>query len=369
LADIWNVDRKVIPDWQPPTHVMQMFHYIETGTIRFLWIICTNPAVTLPSLAKVREILKMDHVFVVVQDAFLTETAQLADLVLPAAIWSEKTGTFTNADRTVHLSEKAVEAPGQARPDFEIFLDYAERMGFKDKDAQPLIKWRTPEDAFEAFKRCTKGRPCDYTGITYEKLREGSGIQWPCNDKFPDGKERLYEDGVFNTDPEYCERYGHDIMTGTPHKLNEYKAFEPNGRAFLKVAHYEPPPEEPDAQFPFWLTTGRIVYHFHTRTKTGRSSELNAAAPDSFVQMNPRDAEKLGIREGDMLEVESRRGKARGRAVLGEVLEGHVFVPFHFGDWDSEGKPRAANELTLSSWDPISKQPHFKFAAVKISKV
>lgn len=369
LAELWNVDRKVIPDWQPPTHAMQIFRYIETGTIRFLWIICTNPAVTLPSLAKIRETLRMDHVFVVVQDAFLTETAKLADLVLPAAIWSEKTGTFTNADRTVHLSDKAVEPPGEARPDFEIFLDYAERMGFKDKDAQPLIKWKTPEEAFEEFKKITKGRPCDYTGLTYDKLRQGSGIQWPCNEQFPDGKERLYEDGVFNTDPEYCERYGHDIMTGTPHKVNEYKAFNPNGRAFLKVAHYEPPPEEPDAQFPFWLTTGRVVYHFHTRTKTGRAPELVAASPDSFVQMNPRDAEKLGIREGDMLEVESRRGKAQGRAVIGEVLDGHIFVPFHFGYWDSDARPRAANELTLTSWDPISKQPHFKFAAVKIRKV
>ena len=163
----------------------------------FLWIIGTNPAVSLPELPHVRSILAQDRLFVVVSDAFLTETAQLADVVLPAALWGEKTRTFTNADRTVHLSERAVDPPGDARADLDIFLDYARRMDFRDRDGEPLIKWSDPESAFKAWQACSRGRPCDYSELSYERLRAGSGIQW--------GGERLYGDGVFNTRTDYCE--------------------------------------------------------------------------------------------------------------------------------------------------------------------
>jgi ferredoxin-nitrate reductase len=140
LADLWNVDYLQIPHWAQPTHAMQIFRYAEQGSINLLWISGTNPAVSLSAIGRIRSILEKEHLFVVVQDAFLTETAMFADVVLPAAIWGEKTGTFTNVDRTVHISEKAVEPPGEAKPDFDIFLDYARRMDFKDKDGQPLIK-------------------------------------------------------------------------------------------------------------------------------------------------------------------------------------------------------------------------------------
>jgi ferredoxin-nitrate reductase len=125
----------------------------------------------------------------------------------------------------------------------------------------------------------------------------------------------------------------------------------------------------PDEEYPFWYTTGRIVYHFHTRTKTGRVKELNDAAPEAFVQISAHDAKALGVVDGDMLEVESRRGKLRAAARIGDIEPGCVFVPFHYGCWDVEDEPRAANELTLTGWDPVSKQPFFKFAAVKIKKV
>jgi anaerobic selenocysteine-containing dehydrogenase len=180
LARLWNVDPLTIPDWAPPTHAMQIFRYAEQGSIELLWISATNPAVSLPDLNRIRRILSRPELFVVVQDLFLTETAALADVVLPAATWGEKTGTFTNADRTVHLSEKAVEASGEARADLDIFLDYARRMDFRDKDGRPLIGWTDAEGAFEAWKECSHGRPCDYTGLTYAKLRGYSGIQWPC---------------------------------------------------------------------------------------------------------------------------------------------------------------------------------------------
>jgi len=185
LARLWNVDPMVIPHWSPPTHSMQIWHYAEHGSIRFLWISGTNPAVSLPELARVRRILAKDDLFVVVQDAFMTETAALADVVLPAAIWGEKTGTFTNVDRTMHLAQKAVEPPGEARSDLDIFLDYARRMDLRDKDGQPLIKWHDPESTFEAWKDCSKGRICDYSAMSYDKLRGGSGIQWPCTDASP----------------------------------------------------------------------------------------------------------------------------------------------------------------------------------------
>lgn len=299
-----------------------------------------------------------------------TETAQLADVVLPAAIWGEKTGCFTNVDRTVHISHKAVEPPGEAKSDLDIFLDYAKRMDFQDKDGAPLIKWSTPEETFEAWKQCSKGRPCDYSGLSYAKLTGGSGIQWPCNEEYPEGKERLYTDGVFNTRADYCETYGYDIITGAEKTPTNYKAHDPKGKAVLVAADYQPPHEQPDDDYPLWLTTGRVVYHFHTRTKTGRSKELNEAAPEVYVQISKEDAGLYGIAEGDMVEITSRRGTVKAPAQIGDIIPGLVFIPFHYGYWndDEEEHDRAANELTISIWDPVSKQPHFKYAAVRINK-
>ena len=296
--------------------------------------------------------------------------------MLPAALWGEKTGTFTNTDRTVHLSEQAVEPPGEARPDMEIFLDYARRLDLRDKDGEPLVKWSTPEECFEAWKECTRGRPCDYTGLSYDKLRGGSGIQWPCNDEAPDGTERLYEDLTFPTFPEICEDYGHDladrrdVLRGGLQGAGRRRA-----RAILKAAEWTPPHEWARDEYPFALTTGRTVYHFHTRTKTGRAPELQAAAPDAWVELCPADAERLGVAEGDLLRVSSPRGSVEAPARIGRVREGVVFIPFHYGYWDigddagPDGRPRAANELTMTIWDPVSKQPQLKTAAVKVEQV
>jgi anaerobic selenocysteine-containing dehydrogenase len=374
LAALWNVEPLQIPHYGPPTHAMQIFRYAEEGSIGLLWIIGTNPAVSLPQLGRIQSILAREELFVVVQDCFLTETAGLADVVLPSAIWGEKTGTFTNADRTVHLSEQAVEPPGVARPDMAIFLDYAERMGFRDKDGAPLLTWSTSEEAFEAWKACSKGRPCDYSGLSYDKLRGGSGIPWPCTEDAPDGTERLYADGRFHTEAGYCEDYGHDLVTGAANDEADYRALNPAGRAILKAAHYRPPHEPPRDDYPFSLTTGRTVYHFHTRTKTGRSPQLNAAAPDAWVELAPPDARRLGVGEGDRVAIESPRGRIEVAARLTGIKEGVAFVPFHYGYWDVDasgpsGRPRAANELTVTEWDPVSKQPVYKVAAVRIEKI
>ncbi|MGC4796564.1 molybdopterin oxidoreductase family protein [Micromonospora saelicesensis] len=372
LARLWNVDVDTIPHWAPPTHAMQIFRYAEQGSIKLLWISATNPAVSLPELHRIRQILTRPELFVVVQDLFLTETAELADVVLPAATWGEKTGTFTSVDRTVHISDKAVDPPGEARPDLDIFLDYARRMDFRDRDGQPLVDWSGPEEVFEAWKECSRGRPCDYTGITYEKLRGGSGIQWPCTDEHPDGTERLYTDGHFHTDPDYCETYGHDLATGAEFTEAEYRAKKPKGRAFLHTVDYQPSPEVPDDQHPLLLTTGRTVYQFHTRTKTGRAPQLNQAAPDVWVELNPADAARFGIVEGDLVGVSSARGAIQARARLCGIRPGVVFLPFHYGYFDqdpTDRTPRAANELTITAWDPVSKQPLFKVAAVAVAKL
>ena len=349
---------------------MQMFRYAEEGALKFLWIVATNPAVSLPDLGRIRSILAQERLFVVVSDAFLTETAQLADVVLPAAMWGEKVGTFTNHDRTVHLSEKAVDPPGQARPDMDIFLDYARRLELRNIDGDPLVPWGTAEECFEAFKVMTRGRPCDYSGLSYAKLRGGSGIQWPCTDGQPEGTERLYTDFTFNTDPDLCEDYGHDLVTGAGHERKDYAELNPAGRAILNAAHYIEPNEPPDDEYPFLLTTGRTAYHWHTRTKTGRVRQLDAAAPEAWAEVSPADAERLGIGEGDLVRVESRRGRLEARARVTGIRDGVVFAPFHYGYWDaSDGHTRAANELTMTVWDPVSKQPLFKVAAVRVTKL
>jgi anaerobic selenocysteine-containing dehydrogenase len=374
LAELWNVEPRKIPHWGPPTHAMEIFRYAEQGSIELLWVCGTNPAVSLPDLARIRAILTQDSLFLVVSDAFLTETARLADVVLPAALWGEKTGTFTNTDRTVHLSEQAVDPPGEARPDMEIFLDYARRLDLRDRDGESLVKWSTPEACFDAWKECSRGRPCDYSGLSYAKLRGGSGIQWPCNDAAPDGTERLYENHLFATTSDACEDYGHDLRTGATMSEAQFKALGAGGRAILKAAHWTPSEEPPRDDYPFALTTGRTLSHFHTRTKTGRAAELRAAAPEPWVELCAEDADELGVSDGDRVRVSSPRGFIEAPARITGARPGVVFVPFHYGYWDldgagPDGRPRAANELTLTAWDSVSKQPQLKSAAVKVERI
>jgi anaerobic selenocysteine-containing dehydrogenase len=375
LADLWNVETDQIPHYGPPTPAMQIFRHAEQGTIKQLWISGTNPAVSLPELSRIRGILSQDRLQVIVQDLFLTETAQLADIVLPAATWGEKTGVFTNADRTVHLSDKAVDPPGEARPDLDIFLDYAARMDFRDKDGKPLVSWHDAATAFDAWKRASAGRPCDYSALTHAKLRGGSGIQWPCTAEQPEGTERLYADGRFFAHADTAETYGKDLVTGASISVVEYRSLNPDGKAMLKAAEYLPPHELPDEDYPFQLTTGRTIYHFHTRTKTGRAPELNDAAPEVWVELSVTDCAGLRIDEGDLVEVRTARGAVQARVRISGIRAGVAFLPFHYGYWDTtgagpgDGSGRAANELTPTDWDPVSKQPLFKTAAAAIHPI
>ncbi|QDZ13640.1 molybdopterin oxidoreductase family protein [Humibacter ginsenosidimutans] len=364
LAKLWNVDASTIPHDGPPTDANHIFRLAEKGSIGFLWIAGTNPAVSMPDLARIRTTLSGDQCFVVVSDGYLSETAELADVVLPAALWAEKTGTFTNVDRTVHLQNKAVEPPGLARSDLDIWVDYATRLGLKDKDGRALPGWDTPEGAFEGWKACSAGRLCDYSALTYEQLNERGGVQWPVTAGAPHGTERLYIDAHFATEIEYCETWGHDLSTGEATSEAQYRSDHPDGRAILKTVPFEPAYETPDDEYPLRLTTGRTVYHWHTRTKSKRARQLNDAAPSMWVELSQQDAARLGVAEGDVVRVTSRRGHIDAPARVSHVREGVVFAPWHYG-----GDPlTAANELTLSAWDPVSKQPEFKVSAVSVRR-
>jgi anaerobic selenocysteine-containing dehydrogenase len=331
LTRLWNIDPIKVPHWNEPTHIMNLLNYMEAGTVKMFWINGTNPLVSLPNLPRIRKILTQPDLFVVCQDIYMNETTAIADVVLPAAQWGEKTGCFTNVDRTVHISHKAVDPPGECKSYFHIFVDYAKRMGFKDKDGNDLIPWTQPEETFEAWKKLSAGRPCDYSGLSYEQLTGGSGIQWPCNEKNPHGTERLFTGSVFFTDVEYCESFGHDLETGAPLTKEEYEHLTPAGRAILKACHYRASMEEPDSQFPLKLMTGRNVYHFHTRTKTGRTP-LQKACPEPEVRISDEDATKAGVSDGEYVVVRSKRGALEMRCRVGRMTRpGHVFMPFHFG--------------------------------------
>jgi anaerobic selenocysteine-containing dehydrogenase len=231
----------------------------------------------------------------------------------------------------------------------------------------------TPEECFDAFREMTRGRLCDYSGLSYGLLRGSGGIQWPCNELHPEGAERLYTDHVFNTFADECEDYGHDLVTGAAHERKDFPALDKPGRGILHAADHVPPVEATGDEYPLQLTTGRTVYHWHTRTKTGRVAELNGAAPDVWVELAPADAAALDVGEGDVVRVESPRGAVVGRARLTGSRPGVVFVPFHYGSWgedrSDDGHERAANELTIVAWDPVSKQPIVKSAAVRVEKV
>ena len=218
--------------------------------------------------------------------------------------------------------------------------------------------WTTPEEAYGAWQRASAGRPCDYSELGYARLRTEGGVQW--------GGERLYAGGRFTAaHPDDSETYGKDLDSGESLGADGYRAFNPDGKGMLRAAHHQPEAEQPDAAAPLRLVSGRSVYHFHTRTKTGRTPELAAAAPDVWVEIDAADAAARGIAEGDHVELRNPRGAIQAPARIVDGPPGTVFVPFHYGSWDRPDEPsRAANELTATRVDVVSKQPVFKDATV-----
>ena len=301
--------------------VTEMFQAIDEGKLKALYIMGENPVLSDPDLHHVEKLLgKLD--LLVVQDIFLTETARMAHVVLPGASFAEKDGTFSATDRRVQRVRKAVEPPGEARQDWKIISEIATRMGSGD------FTYASPEEIFTEMARLTPS----YQGIRYEKI-DKDGVQWPC---------RTPED------------------RGTPF-LHKDK-FSKGSGSFFPVSFKEPA-EQVDQEFPFWLTTGRMGFHYHTKTMTGVSPSLQKEAAEGYVEINPFDAVKLGIEEGEPVKVISRRGEIRIKATLTfGIGQGVLFIPFHYAE-------SAVNVLTNTAFDPIAKIPELKVCAVRVEKV
>ena len=375
LARLWNVEPDQIPHWGPPTHAMEIFRYAEQGSIGFLWVSGTNPAVSLPDLGRIRSILSQESLFLVVSDAFLTETARLADVVLPAALWGEKTGTFTNTDRTVHLSEQAVDPPGQARPDGAIFADYAQPAGPEGQgraaarevvDAGGVL--RGVEGVHAAAARATT-RVSATTSSAAAPASSG-----PATTTRPTGRSGSTPTSRSRPCPTSART---TATTSSPARRSPKPT---SGRSEPTAARFSRRPSGRRRTSGREATTrsrSRPAAPSTTSTPARRPAarpSLQAAAPEPWVELFPADAERLGIAEGDLVRVSSPRGSIVVPARLGGPREGVVFVPFHYGYWDigdgagPDGQPRAANELTITLWDPVSKQPRFKTAAVKVER-
>jgi len=335
VAKFWNVD----PEFFPKKRGLQqtdIFPAIEAGHIKGLWLVATNPMTSMANTERTRKILeKLD--FLVVQDAYAdVETTQYAHLYLPAATWAEKEGVFTNTERRVNIVRKVTEPSGDSKSDLHIFnllakqFEQSNKMNFPDAAA----------DVFEEMRELSKGRLVDISGMDHDLIEKSRGIQWPYTEQQvenqeppPPGGKRLYtEPGTF--------RYA-------------------DGMAKLIPLPYIENNEVPDDKFPFWLNTGRLVEHFHTRTKTGKLGNTNKYSPIPFMEINPDAAYEMGIAQGEYVRCVSRRGDAVVMAMLTQrVPRNMVFIPFHFFD--------CVNRLTLGLLDPHSRQPAFKQSAIKI---
>ncbi|MEO5358481.1 MAG: nitrate reductase [Nitrospirae bacterium YQR-1] len=335
VAAYWGVPfEKIHP--MPGRSIIDIIKGLHSGEIRALWVMTTNPAVSLPHTRWIEEGLSKAELLIV-QDIFPTETTALAGVVLPAAQWGEKTGTFVSSERRVELVEKFTEPPGEAKPDYEIIWLIAAAMGFKH-----MFPYTHPEEVFEEWKGLTRGRICDITGITYSRLRGNTGVQFPCPDNNHPGTPRLFTDMRFH---------------------------RADGRAALLPRSYKEAAEVTTDEYPFILSTGRLSCHFNTRSRTGRIPVLNRLAPESFVEIHYNDAHRLGIAEGDSVKVTSGRGTVHVCARLTDrVPEGTLYMPSHYGRGLNTGEGKLANLLTNPAYDEHSKQPEFKICAVNISK-
>jgi predicted molibdopterin-dependent oxidoreductase YjgC len=327
IASYWGIEEDFLP---PKRGLFQtdIFPAIETGQIRGLWLVATNPMTSMPNMARIRKTMEKLE-FLVVQDAYAdVETNEYSHVYLPAAVWAEKEGCFTNTERRVNLIRNVAPPHGQSKPDLWIFNQLAKRF----EDGRRLRFPETAEGVFEELRELSKGRMLDYSGMNYEKLEAQRGIQWPCTGDAATGSPRLYADGVF-----------------------QY----PDGRAKLIALPFVDNNERPDEEYPFWLNSGRVVEHFHTRTRTGKIGNLNKFSPTPYMEMNPDAAAELGIEHGGYARLTSRRGDAVVLVQLTHrVPPNMVCIPFHFYE--------CVNRLTLGLLDPYSRQPAFKQSAVHI---
>ena len=317
FADYWDIDG--FPE-EPGLTVVEIFDAAEKGDVKGLYIMGENPVLSDPDQKHVIEALENAE-FTVVQDIFLNDTAEYADVVFPAACFAEKAGTFTNSERRIQKVEPAVDPPGEARPDWEIIAALAREMGYE-------MSYEGPAEIMEEIADLTP----IYGGIYYDRLGT-SGLQWPCEDRDDPGTKFLHEG-------EFARGLG---------------KFHPS--------HYSPPVEEIGDEFTHIMMTGRMLYHYHTGTMTRNSPAIDEFEPDSYVEINVEDAENMGIEEGDRVKISSRRGSIETYARIGEVVApGHIFMPFHYAE-------SPANRLTHDELDPEAKIPELKVTAVKLKKI
>jgi ferredoxin-nitrate reductase len=313
---------------------------LEADEVDFLWIAATNPVVSFPDLVRTKAALKRSP-FTVYQDAYYpVETSAFAHILLPATQWSEKTGTMTNSERCVTLCQAFQPPLGEARDDWSIFAEVGRRLGFADK-----LNFQSSADVHSEFVQLTRDRPCDMTGISHAKLAEIGVMQWQASDQNPE------QDQVHN------KRLYTDLQFHTPDRKARFGAYHSKG-VF----------EIPDEQYPFILTTGRLYGHWHTQTRTGRIDKIRQMHPNPFIEIHPKDANKFGINNGDLVEVRSRRGSSKFPALVTEAIaRGVLFVPMHWGAlWSDNAE---ANALTHPEADPDSKQPELKACAVAIKRL
>ena len=316
FSEFWG---KELPK-KPGITIMEMFTGIDEGKIKALYVVGENPMVTDPDLHHVEAALNKLEVFIV-QDVFPTQTAKLAQIVLPGTSFAEKDGTFTNTERRVLLVRQACQPVGESRPDWQIVCDLSTRMGYP-------MKYNSAEEIFEELRQVTPS----YAGMTYARL-EKAGLQWPCPTEEHPGTMFLHKDRFTR------------------------------GKGMLHALDYKPPAEEPDADYPLFLTTGRSFVHYHSGSMTRVSPTLNREVETGYMEISPTDARAMGIKDGERVKVSSRRGEIQIKAKISRKVDrGVVFIPFHFAE-------SAANVLTNPAYDPVAKIPEYKACAVKVEKL
>ncbi|RPI84071.1 MAG: periplasmic nitrate reductase subunit alpha, partial [Planctomycetaceae bacterium] len=341
---IWGLPEGTLPS-KPGHHAVDMFRALARGDVRAIWIQTTNPWVTLPNLARF-ERQPNDGRFIVVSEIYPTPTTEVADLILPSAAWVEREGIFGNTERRTQHWHQAVDPPGEAKEDAWQIREVARRMGMEHLFPWSDADWH--KALYEEYRSFTLGTGKDLA--SYEQLEATRGLRWPV----VDGKETRY-------------RYSaeHDPYVKKSSGVHFYKAKGYGEKAAFWLRPYHPPAEVPDEQFPFWLTTGRVLEHWHTGSMTRRVKQLHQAVPSAYVELNRGDATRLGISAGERVRVTSRRGTIELAAKIddrGRPPAGTVFVPFF-------DEARLINQLTLDALDNISAEPDYKKCAVRLEKV
>jgi assimilatory nitrate reductase catalytic subunit len=329
VASVWGCDVDEIPG--KGLSAEEIVEAIHAGDIKGLLLICFNPVVSLPDATFTKEALDKLEFFAVIE-FFLSETAFHADVVLPGSLHEEDEGTSTSVEGRVIKLNPSKAPPGEARLDWQILLDIAERLG-KGR----YFPYTSTKEIFDELRVASHGGRADYTGITWERIEDELGVFWPCPEIGHPGTPRLFEGGIFNT---------------------------PNGRGQFQPVRYRPPAEVVDDEYPVWLTTGRVISQYLSGTQTRRIGPLVAQYPEPLCELHPNLAASLGIADGDRVRVTSRRGSMELPAkVVASIRPDTVFIPYHWA-----GR-RSANLLTNRALDPISKIPEFKVSAVRVERI